>query len=146
MIQLAGTRFGNVDVDDHAIIHLPAGLIGFASETRFALIRFGTTRLAYLQSLATPDLALSVVDGAVFGADYPVPDGHSLAADAGIDSNDVAVLVPVSQRSGDTRLFANLLAPIVVDATSRRAAQVVLDPALYSTGAPVPLADDAPSA
>jgi flagellar assembly factor FliW len=37
-------------------------------------------------------------------------------------------------------LVANLLAPIVVDLTSRKAAQVVLDPRLYKTATAVALA------
>jgi flagellar assembly factor FliW len=146
-MKIEGTRFGTVDVDDQAVIQLPSGLIGFAAETRFALLRFGTTRLAYLQSLSTPNLALSVVDAAVFGEAYPEPRPAALASDAGLgDGSDVAVLVPVAMRFGDDRLFANLLAPIVVDAGSRRAAQVVLDPERYSTSVPLPAAEPAPSA
>jgi flagellar assembly factor FliW len=147
MTTLAGTRFGTLDVEEQSVIHLPSGLIGFTAETRFTLLRFGETKLAYLQSLNTPELALSVVDAAVFGADYPIPPAPSLAQEAGLGTTaDVAVLVAVAQRPGDERLYANLLAPIVVDAESRRAAQVVLDPERYSTNALVPMADPAPSA
>lgn len=145
-MKIEGTRFGTVDVDDQAVIQLPSGLIGFAAETRFALLRFGTTRLAYLQSLTTPNLALSVVDAAVFGDAYPQPRAAELAVNAGLgQSEDLAVLVPVAVRGLENRLFANLLAPIVVDAASRRAAQVVLDPERYSTSVPLP-ADAPPSA
>lgn len=142
MTQLAGTRFGTLDVEEQSVIHLPSGLIGFTAETRFTLLRFGATRLAYLQSLTTPELALSVVDAAVFGKDYPHPPAPDLAAEAGLGApEDVAVLVAVASRPGDERLYANLLAPIVVDAETRRAAQVVLDPERYSTHALVPMAD-----
>ena len=139
MNELSGTRFGTIQVDEASTIHLPAGLIGFPSETRFVLIRGEHARLAYLQSLTTPHLALAVVDAAVFGAGYPEPDAAALAHEAGLALDaELAVLVPVALRDGEGRLVANQLAPIVVDSVARRAAQVVLDPRRYSTTAPVP--------
>ena len=35
---LENTRFGRVEVPDEVTLHMPAGLIGFAGETRFVLI------------------------------------------------------------------------------------------------------------
>jgi flagellar assembly factor FliW len=141
MNELNGTRFGTIRIEEEAMIHLPAGLIGFPSETRFALIRGEDERLAYLQSLTTPHLALAVIDAAVFGAGYPEPDAQALASEAGLSPGaELAVLVPVALRDGEGRLVGNQLAPIVVDSTTRRAAQVVLDPRRYSTTAPVPAA------
>lgn len=146
MRKLAGTRFGTIDIEEQSVINLPSGLIGFAAETEFALLRFERTRLAYLQSLATPGLALSVLDASVFGTAYPDPNAPALASEAGLgDVPEIAVLVAVAQKPGDDRLYANLLAPIVVDAQSRRAAQVVLDPERYSTATLVPTEPAAPS-
>lgn len=136
MIRLAGTRFDDIEIDERSIIHLPAGLIGFASETRFALLQLQDTPLAYLQSVDTPTITLSVVDASVFGPGYPEPPATVLAAEAGLGP-DVAVLVPVAQRVGDPRLYGNLLAPIVVDVATRRAAQVVLDPERFTTETPI---------
>jgi len=137
MSRLTGTRFGTLEIDDHAVIHLPAGLIGFPSETRFVLLRAEHGRLAYLQSLITPPLALTVVDASVFGDGYPEPSAPVLAREAGLSGVDCAVLVPVARPDRDARLVANQLAPIVVDGT-RRGAQIVLDPRRYSTSAPMP--------
>lgn len=138
MIVLEGTRFGTIDVDEQAVIELPAGLVGFPSETRFVLLRGEGDGIGHLQSLRTPHLALAVIDGALVGADYPVPSAAALASEAGLGGADVAVLVPVVARRGEPDLRANLLAPIIVDATARRAAQVVLDPRRYTTAAPLP--------
>ena len=82
----------------------------------------------------------------MFGTAYPDPNAPALASEAGLgDVPEIAVLVAVAQKPGDDRLYANLLAPIVVDAQSRRAAQVVLDPERYSTATLVPTEPAAPS-
>jgi flagellar assembly factor FliW len=47
------------------------------------------------------------------------------------------VLVIVVARKDEARLMANLLAPIVVNATSGNGAQVVLDSKEYSTSTPI---------
>ena len=136
MLTIEGTRFGDVSVPNEAIIHFPRGLIGFAAEDRFVLLERGPkSQIGYLQSVTTPKLCFPVVDGAVAGKDYPRPTAPELARDVGLSADDVAVLVVVAVSSPDKPLKANLLAPIVVDATSRTGAQVVLDHRRFTAAA-----------
>ena len=128
MLTIEGTRFGEVNVADDAVIHFPRGLIGFADEDRFVLLERGPkSQLGYLQSVTTPKLCFPVIDGAAIGEDYPRPAATELAKEAGLPADDVAVLVVVAVSAPDKPLKANLLAPLVVDAKSRTGAQVVLD-------------------
>jgi flagellar assembly factor FliW len=138
MIRVETTRFGTLEIPEATVIDFPGGLVGFPSETRFAFLQgSGTDEIAHLQSLRTPAIALPVIDGATFGAAYPRPEAAELARGAGLAEGNLAVLVTIAAAGVDQALCANLLAPIVVDLTSRKAAQVVLDPRQYSTATPV---------
>lgn len=138
MIRIEGTRLGSIELEETAVIEMPGRLVGFPSETRFALLhRDASEAFAHFQSLVTPDLALLVLDGGAFGDDYPKPPAAELVASVGLGGNDVVLLVPVAVRPGDPQIYANLLAPILVDAASRRAVQAVLDPRVYAAWTPV---------
>jgi flagellar assembly factor FliW len=55
------TRFGAVDVDEERIIHFPAGLLGFSSYRRYALLQPDDQGIFFwLQSIEAPDLAFVV--------------------------------------------------------------------------------------
>lgn len=131
-MRIAGTRFGDIEIDDGKEIVFPRGLIGFAEARRYVLIEpRGRGSVAWLQSLEMPQLAFPVVDGAKIGGDYPRPPASELAQEAGLSAEDLALLVVVAAKKGEG-LVANLLAPIVVDLESRTGAQVVLDPRRFS--------------
>jgi flagellar assembly factor FliW len=137
MMQLAGTRFGDIEIDEAKAIVLPRGLIGFGDAKRYVLLEpRGTARVAWLQSLDVPPLAFPVIDGASLGAGYPEPAASELAKEAGLGAGEVVVLVVVCPR-GAAGLMANLLAPIVVDLETRTGAQVVLDPKRFSPSVPL---------
>jgi flagellar assembly factor FliW len=142
-MRIEGTRFGTIELDDMSTIELPFGLIGFPDEKRFVLLeRMSGRGVAYLQSLTTPSLALPVMDGSLFGDDYPKPAPERLAEDAGIGGGEVAVLVVAAVANGDRSLCVNMLAPIVIDLASKRGAQVVLDPRSYSASLKLSGGDD----
>jgi flagellar assembly factor FliW len=137
-MQLAGTKFGNIEVDEAKTIAIPGGLIGFANLRRYVLLEpRGKAPVGWLQSLELPALAFPVVDGAAVGPDYPDPGGADLAKEAGLGHGEVAVMVVVAAAAG-RGLVANLLAPIVVDLSTRTGAQVVLDPKRFSASEPLP--------
>ena len=129
---IEGTRFGRIEVEEDRLITLEGGLVGFGHDTLFVLHESeNSPRIAWLQSVRSPNLAFPVIDGAEFGEDYPSPSAVQLAEGAGLSTTDLAVLVVVAARP-HRALVANLLAPIIVDVKNRRGAQCVLDPRVYS--------------
>jgi len=137
MIQIDGTRFGTVLVEDDAVISIPRGLVGFPDDDRFVLLEYGEDgTIGFLQSIRTPELCFPVVDGALFGPDYPQPDAETLASRADVGGDDIAVLVVVAA-SPSKKLIANMLAPIVIDVVSRNGAQVALDHRTFSAAYPI---------
>jgi flagellar assembly factor FliW len=135
MIRIDNTRFGTIEIEEASVMHFSEGLVGFPNEKRFALIHNANEPIAHLQSLDTPAIALPVVDRHLFGKEYPSPGPAELARSAGLGGDDFIVLVPISKKNQNVR--ANMLAPIIVNAGNRQAAQVVLDPQRYSTHAPI---------
>ena len=134
-MQIKSQRFGVVDLDDDALLKFPEGIIGFPRERAFALIpHHGSTFLAWLQSVNTPELAFPVVSAHYFTNSYPdIPVGPAAHA-AGIPGaeDDYAVLVVLCAPIGQPATV-NLLAPIVVNSETRTGAQVILDGSRFST-------------
>ena len=131
MIRLEKTRFGTISLDETTQIRFPRGLIGFSSETSFALLERERGPIAYLQSLSTPGIALPVIDARFLQPTYPETASEDLAGLAGVAPDDLLVLVVLAIEPDDGTLRANLLAPLVVDAKNRTGAQILLDPDRY---------------
>jgi flagellar assembly factor FliW len=138
VMQLNGTRFGQIEIDNARVITLKGGIIGFPGETRFVLLKSkADSAVSWLQSLATPSLAFPVVDGGAIARTYTTSAVEELAKQASLDAKDLSVLVIVVAKKDEPRLMANLLAPIVVNAESGKGAQVVLDSKDYSASTPI---------
>lgn len=110
------------------IIEFIAPIPGFPEHRRFVLTAVDEDGLLYaLRAIDRPDLRFLVVVPAPFFPDYaPVVDDDTLVLlrNSG-DPDRLLVLLVVSAPESAARATANLLAPIVVDRLTLRAAQVV---------------------
>jgi flagellar assembly factor FliW len=134
-MKLQSERFGMIELNDEQVIRFPGGVIGFPQEQQFALIPHGSSQaIAWLQSLQNASLAFPVVSAHALMPHYPdVPlDGAANQAGLGQDPEELAVLAVLCAPRGQPATV-NLLAPIVVNATTRMAAQLVLDGTRFST-------------
>jgi flagellar assembly factor FliW len=134
-MNIESQRFGTLDINEDELLSFPAGVIGFPTEQRFALVpHHGSGYIAWLQSVSTPELAFPVVSAHAFGDKYPdVPVGGP-AKEAGLagPEESLAVMVVLCALSNQPATV-NLLAPIVVNATTRQGAQVILEGTRFST-------------
>jgi flagellar assembly factor FliW len=125
------------------VLEMVEPLLGFPQHRRFALTRMDDAGVVCaLRSLDEPDLRFVVVPPGAFFEDYrPEIDDetvHSLGVDS---SDDILTLVMVNPGDSATSATANLLAPVLVNHRTRRAAQVVLHDDKLSLRAPlVPVA------
>ena len=79
-----------------------------------------------LQSLEAPDIRLFVIDAPVYLPDYnPEVSVQHLESIGAKETSEVRVLVVTTLNDGGPS--ANLMAPILMHATSGEAAQVILD-------------------
>ena len=131
------TRFGPVEVDATRLIHFGEGLVGFPQYGHFALIATGEqSSFFWLQATEAADLAFVVTNPRLFVPDYQVAiraeDREKLDAD---EHSPLQLFTIVNKL--DQLLTANLQGPIVVNAASRQALQLVLSDKRYTTRHPL---------
>lgn len=147
-IVVESERLGVVEADPERVLQMTSPIFGFGGSRRYAVLsppgQEGSA-FAWLQSLDEPKLAFVVVNPFEFFPDYdfelPTPDQREL----GIESpEECAVLALVTvPHSEPSALTANLVAPLVVNARTKAARQIVLYESGYHTRHP--LLGDEPS-
>lgn len=114
--------------EDLPIISFVAPMPGFPEHRHFVLVRLDDEGLLLaLTSLHDPEVRFLVVPPAVFFPDYApeIPD-DSVDLLGITSAEQVLVLLVITAGETVEATTANLLAPILVDQTNRRALQVVL--------------------
>jgi flagellar assembly factor FliW len=131
------SRFGCVDVDADRIITFSRGILGFPRYSRYVLIQpEADSSFYWLQSIEAADLAFVVTDPLLFVPDYQVPLREETRQDLGLTDLTEANVLVIVNKVGDM-LTANLQGPLVIHATSRAAAQVVISEKKYQTRHPI---------
>ena len=127
------TRFGTVEVGNDRLLDFPAGLLGFSSYTRFALLQPDEDGIFYwLQSVDSPELAFVVTDPARWCDEYEATIRNEHMDVLDLDAvGDARVFVIVNKY--DETLTANLQGPLVVNLRNRRGMQIVLSDQRWTT-------------
>lgn len=127
------------DMPDLPVIELLHPMPGFPDRRQFALVVLDDDGvLCSLRSLDDPDLRFLVVPPGPFFPDYAPDVDDATVLELGIASAEDALVLLVL-KAGDSLAdtTANLLAPVVVNRRTRRAAQVILDDPSLSVSAPL---------
>jgi flagellar assembly factor FliW len=136
-MEIVTTRFGTLNVEDERVIHFPKGLLGFPEHTRYALIQTGEENYFFwLQCVDEPNLAFVVTDPSTFFKDYEVPIKEETQAELAMPDLAFAQVFVICNKV-DEWLTGNLLGPIVVNAQTRAAQQVVLTDKKWTTRQPL---------
>ena len=128
--------FGEIEIDDSKIIHFPSGIIGFPEMTDFALVfdeeKGKDTPIRWLQSLQEAGFAMPVMDPLLVAEDYnpEVEDDHLIPLGE-MNAEDTLVLVTVTVPKDLTKMSVNLQAPIVINADSKKATQIIVNSEKY---------------
>lgn len=128
-IKINTTKFGEVTVDKNSVFTFVLPIIGFNDLKEYTIIDYKPdSPFKWLQSMEDMDLAFPVTLCSFFGIDYQfnIPDEE--AQKLGIESaDDVFVCnianIPSSNPQGAT---INMLAPIVINLSNKKAMQIVL--------------------
>ena len=117
-----------VETGELPVLEFVAPMPGFPAQRRFVLVQMDDAGLLYsLTSMDQPELRFLVVPPAPFFTDYTVEvDDESLVALGLPDADDLLVLLVLTAGETPAETTANLMAPIVVAQSSRRAVQLVL--------------------
>jgi flagellar assembly factor FliW len=132
-MKIESQRFGTMDVAEDQLIRFADGMIGFPEEKEYVLLAHGKSdSIAWLQSTENAALAFPVVSAHDVTTSYNGLDALIDAAGLGSSREDVAVMAVLSAPPNGPATI-NLVAPIVVNATTRNGAQILLDNSRFST-------------
>ncbi len=138
MRQIETTRFGTISEEDFPIIKFEGGLPGFEHECEFVMLPVPgseDTPYMFLQSCSTPDLAFLMTNPFVFFPDYEFSLEDEVQEELGIKNReDFVIFTLITIPNGEiSKMTANLMAPLVVSFTTRKAKQIILEKSRYST-------------
>ncbi|WP_370290471.1 flagellar assembly protein FliW [Nocardioides sp.] len=140
-IPAAGLVSSDVDSADVEVpvIVLVHPMPGFPDDARFALVRLDDDGLLHgLRSLDSEGLQFIVVPPGAFYPDYAPEIDDDTVADLGIErAEDVVVLAVVRAGATLAETTINLRAPLVLNTTTLRATQVILDDVDLPISAPL---------
>ena len=129
---------GELEIDDSQTITFEHGLPGFEEEHKFALLHLDEDAVyQVLQSVQTPHVAFVAVNPFVFteySFDLDETTVHSLSISS---EEDVAVLSIVTVKEPFSQSTLNLKAPIVINTSSNKAKQTILEKSNFPLRHPI---------
>lgn len=128
-MKITSTRFGALDIADKDVIYFPIGVPGFPDVHRYILLDHGAgTPLKWLQAVEQEHLAFPLVPAADLLPDYHMTVTPEDLATLGSDEiADLVTFVILTIPAGaPERTTANLKAPILMNATTRLARQILI--------------------
>lgn len=134
--------FGEVTIDDNRILEFPAGIVGFPELKKFALIHNSEkgkeTGIHWLQSLDEKGFAMPVMDPLLVKPDYnPSVDDELIKPLGKLNPAETLVMVTVTVPSDLKKMTVNLKGPIVINAETRKATQVIVEGNDYPVRFPI---------
>lgn len=125
-------HFGKVDLDEDKVITFEDGIIGFESYKRYTILYNNedgaNNTISWLQSLDAPELALPVISPLSVMADYnPVVEDEVLKPLGELTEENVILFLTLSVPKDITKMSANLKAPIVINADTKKGCQIIAE-------------------
>ncbi|MCL2252839.1 MAG: flagellar assembly protein FliW [Lachnospiraceae bacterium] len=134
-------NFGEIEINEQKIINFPAGIIGFPDLNDFALVHDdekGAGNVHWLQSLQETGFAMPVMDPLIVVPDYnPVIDDDLFGPIGNLVDNEMLILVTLTVPKDIKTMSVNLKGPIIVNAVTRKACQVILEDKQYEVKFPI---------
>ncbi len=129
-------HFGEIDLEENKIINFTDGILGFSNYKNYTLLydNEGEERpdISWLQSLEEPALAIPVISPFVLKEDYnPEVEDELLKPLGDLNNDNIVVLVSITVPSDITRMSANLKAPFIMNADTRKACQIIVENSDY---------------
>lgn len=132
--------FGEIEVDVNKVITFDSGIIGFESCKQYMLIHDSDkedNKIIWLQSIDEPELSLPVMNPLVADESYNPTVEDELLNSLGELDTEPLVLVALTVPQDITKLTANLKAPFVINATTLKGCQVIVEDDKYLVKHPI---------
>ena len=134
-MKIKTTRFGEIDVPEGDVIHLPSGLIGFPELKQYVLLDHDKdSPFKWFQSLEDGAIAFVLIDPLLFNPEYVAEVTDAELAELDVQTEeDLVISVIVTVPSNPQNMTANLKAPLIFNLKNRRGKQVILNTSSYTT-------------
>lgn len=123
--------FGEVDLPEEKIVTLDRGLIGLEQYKRFTILydcEKEESNISWLQSVDEQALALPVIKPWLVKEDYnPVVEDELLSHIGELTEENLVILLTMTVPENLKEMSVNLKAPIVINADTRKGAQVIAE-------------------
>lgn len=129
-MQVNSRIFGMIDIEEEKLIHFVNGIVGFPELTDFALIHDAEKEggIQWLQSMQEPKFAIPVMNPLDVLKTYnPQVEDELLKPLGDLTQDDMLVLVTVTVPKDLTQMSINLRGPIVINASNKKACQVIAE-------------------
>ena len=129
---LVKTRcFGEIDLEEDKILTFDSGIMGFEDLKKFTILydnEEGTPVISWLQSLDEEGLAIPVINPLLVRPDYnPIVEDELLASLGELTEENVVILLSVTVPADIKNITANLKAPFVINADTRKGCQLIVE-------------------
>lgn len=134
--------FGTIAVDENKVIRFDNGIIGFPSLNRFLLIydeeKKDKDNIYWLQSVDEPTFSLPVLDPLLVMETYnPTLEDELLKSISLSDQEEMLVFTTVTVPSDYTKMTVNLKAPLLINTTTKKGCQIIIENEEYPVKYPV---------
>lgn len=134
-MKIDGTRFATIEYQAEDVVTFPEGLIGFPDYRNYVLVctKDGSP-FRWLQSVEEPALAFLVADPAHYVPDYSPEVPAAVVKALALDEKTPRLVYATAAipPGNPTGLTLNLAAPLIINAESREALQVVVEDPAYT--------------
>lgn len=128
-------QFGEIEIDEEKIIHLPLGIPGFRDQKRYVLLqREETVPFLLFQSMDEPNLSFVVLDPVKIMPGYTIEktDFEKMVS-WNLDEDEISCFVIVTIPNGKPeKMTANFMAPLVINNRKKEGLQLILQSSSYS--------------
>ena len=123
--------FGEVDLPEEKILTFERGLIGLADHKRFTILydcEKEETNISWLQSVDEPTLALPVIKPWLVKEEYnPTVEDELLSSLGELTEENLVILLTMTVPADIKEMTVNLKAPVIINADTRKAVQIIAD-------------------
>lgn len=129
------THFGKIEIGEADILNFEEGIIGFEDVKEFGLIDSEDTEspFKWIQAIDKPELAFALVDPFKIKRDYDFDLKDEDVESLGVkDASEVMVFSIVVVPEDIKKISMNLKAPLIINRTNNKAAQIILDTDKYT--------------
>ncbi|UVI29894.1 flagellar assembly protein FliW [Paenibacillus spongiae] len=138
-MKLLTNRFGEIELNEDHLYTFAKGIPGFETHHKFVLLAPEQDEpFKFLQAVEDPELMFVIADPFLFYPDYEFDLPDSAIEELGIQSPDQVRVHAIISIHGDLEsATVNLVAPVIMNRSSKLAKQVVLSKTAYSTRHPL---------